>query len=651
MKRIAAALFAISIASTINAQTTFIRQMAKDPSSLYVVVSGPETKRLGDLLLQQVQDHKDWTESKKKKLSVLTLDQATELLKAQPKLRKETFIVLLTREEKPALSDELALALRVDASDLTSTVSRIHAQVVRPVKQGLSFSIVAIAPDKEREARLITELLKYGERKADLLSLDKQYKTNKVAIHLSDGFKHGNWGTIAGAWNAISTSALGDNPPEQDSNPETNLAYLIDRSAPPSGLPESISELAKSLGGEDNLVVAVQKTLPDNRKVVVLSAPNATLLSRLCVRFPDAERIPTVGYKEKVVDLRKVGRSTLVVQRNSLPKEIADVIRGEVASDMRSKKIDVAESIPGGSGLTREVGEDQLAGSTEAVRALHDRAGLRYVWCLSLLDTHGGTAYRGEQRRVSDVPSEWQGGPRPDVPDRRRGDTDAQRAEQVRQWREDCAKWDADHDEWQNRVAVRFEQQIQSTTTASVRISLKLFDLQDDLGKVVWEKELVGTKSETREFKTETVVVHGAQNQPSELRVPESTNECPDSFYSEAGRDGAANALSQLLQEAWLDGNPYGQLPPKEEVPPTQNANVTVPAMTVTSVSAIQAEISIGRVEGVIVGDKVVIETDQGNVNLRVTEVGKRSLCRPISDLDKSRFTRVQKGSVVHWSH
>ncbi len=637
--------------ATAQAQTSFVRQMAKDRSSLYIVVSGPDTKALGEQILKSVQSHRDWQSPRGKKASVLDVAQATELLNSHPESKNETFVVLLAGSEKPNLSDNAAKLLRVDPATLTDTVSRIHAQIVRPIKDGLSFSIVATAPDIERETRLVDEIYKVDSARADRLVLDKAYATNKLTIHVSGGVQLPKWGTIPGAWNMLTTCSLGDRTPESETDPEIQSVYLIDRSAPPSGLPQVVSSLAKSVGSDDNLLIAVRNILPNSRPVIILSAPNSTLLESLANQFPSPDKLPSTAYSQAALDLRDMGKVPLLVQRGLISRDLSNVIRGEIASDMRNGRLDVLEWLPAVTNADADVSLDQLLGTPEAVRSLKSKAGVRYLWYMSILDARGGTTYKSAQTRMSDVPTTFPGGDRPTKPDRHANESDAQRLIAIHKWEDDCDKWDHAHDDWQYRAKVDFEQKIIANTEARIRLSLKLIDLRDDSGKVVWELESNGIQTDSKDVRTELITVRGALTGPRAPRVPNSNNDCPDFFFSDAARDAGRKALDQFFQSVWLDGDPYGKQ--VESVPAQKDPVATAKevSFTVTATSSVQAQISIGRNEGVAVGDQVIIDTDLGSVMMRVTEVGKLSVCRPISDDDKARFAHVKTGSTGRWTH
>jgi hypothetical protein len=655
-----ASLLAIAAAAHAD-RTSFVRELAKNRSSVYVVVSGPESRALGDRIIRDVKDHRDWSEPKGKRAMVVTPEEIQAMVSKDRQVLKNTVVVLMAASEKPALSPELASDLRLSSTALTDRISRIFAKRVREPKDGLAFNVVMSAPDAERLERLQREFLATGGDKWDQLQINHEYRSAKVVVHASPGVSAGGWGNVGGAWNYVQSAPLGERSPDQEQDKEFDCAYLVDRSSPDDGMPPVVRELVGSTGAKDNSLVAVKKTLPDGRCMAVLSAPNAMLLATLQRTYDNVNAIPASPMKREVVDLRSIGKTPLLVQRGEMSAELAETVRARVAAEMRAKGLKILERGEGPKDLNRELALEQLSGSTATVKKLRSR-GLRYVWHLSILNLSGRTVYRGEFTRESDVPRTWNR-TRPERPVRYQREKDGDYGRRIQEWQNDVSRYDSEYQQWEEAV-VPYRQQVIKTVEGRAMISLKLFDLEGELGEVVWEKSLDGGYSETSVEQNQVVTVRGGGNIPNSPSVPESDARCPADFLTRAAQNGGRDAVGQLLENAWLTGDPYGHQKPQEEqvivenevratsapaMKPAARPVAKIPKLQVAARTAAEVTLNLGSEIGIASGDVIRVTASGKTVSLKVVRTGKRAVCRPATAKDRKLLSLIKPGMSAKW--
>ncbi|MCX6359548.1 MAG: hypothetical protein NT029_07080 [Armatimonadetes bacterium] len=111
--------------------------------------------------------------------------------------------------------------------------------------------------------------------------------------------------------------------------------------------------------------------------------------------------------------------------------------------------------------------------------------------------------------------------------------------------------------------------QIRAAVAADIRARLGVG--VEERGEVLWEKQCVGGAAGSSEVQqSDQVTVRGIGVAPPSLESPARENRCPPEVLHDAAVKGAASALGQLTETAWLPEPGSAAAEPEPEAPPVQ---------------------------------------------------------------------------------
>jgi hypothetical protein len=596
MRAMTTTLLAVGLAvgwrPSASGETTLLREIAKNRPALLVFSSGPIADGVAEMLRSSVARHPD-NKHRPDDLAVIPLAQASERLRelAQPKHKSDAslFFVIARREAPRDLPTDVQAAMPVRLTDLDPTLSTVRLNKMQHAKNGLAFCAAVVAPDAERLGDMAAKLVVRSAAHFDGLAFEQTVATNRVAVFSSDATADSfrTWGSLRNAarrpgppvgYETITWHPLGKRAELTDEDlAEHTEAYFIDRSAPGLVVPPQAAALfADAQVGEATVAVRKGRSA-DGRTVVAVSCPNALVLRARVVRFANAESVPSVPITEQLQDLRAVKRTALVVWGASATSEERDQVRAAVAADIRARLgVGVEERGEVLRVLDAEVATQELLGATGTGTALRNAKYTRYIWIYRMLSYSGSTTYAPEQERLTD------GGP-PPFPEERpqlvivsvgggRKDEIARKTpeheRQVRLWEQRKAAYEIDA---ARSFPVQWSRRIVRSTSATVAATLQLVDVGsgDTAGKVLWEKQCVGGATGPSEVQqSDQVTVRGIGVAPPSLESPARENRCPAELLHDAAVKGAAGALSQLMESAWLPEAGSVSAEPDPEPPP-----------------------------------------------------------------------------------
>jgi hypothetical protein len=559
-----------------SGETTLMREIAKNRPALLIFSSGPMADGVAEMLRSGVARHPD-NKHKPDDLAVIPLAQASERLRdlAEPKRKSDAslFFVIVRREAPRELPADVQAAMPVRLGDLDATLSTVRLNKMQNAKDGLAYCAAVIAPDAERLGDLAAKLAARSAAHFDGLAFEQTVATNRVAVFSSDATADAfrTWGSLTRAaqrqgppvgYETITWRPLAKRAELTDEAlAEHTEAYFIDRSA--QGLvvpPQAAALFADAKIGEATVAVRKGRSA-DGRTVVAVSCPDAVSLRARVARFANAESVPSVPITEQLQDLRGVNRTALVVWGASAPSEERDQIRAAVAADIRARLgVGVEERGEVLRVLDTEVATQEILGATGTRAALRNTKYTRYLWIYRILSYSGSTTYTPEQERLTD------GGPPPFPEERPRLVTTSvggglrdeiarktpEHERQVRLWEQRKAAYEIDT---ARSFPVQWSRRIVRSTSATVAATLQLVDIGsgDAAGKVLWERQCVGGAAGALEVQqSDQVTVRGIGVAPPSLESPARENRCPPEVLHDAAVKGAASAIVQLTETAWL---------------------------------------------------------------------------------------------------
>lgn len=654
--------------------------MAKDGSSVHIVVSGPSTRILGNELILEIRRHREYNAARGKVVRVIDLQELAAELQAKKTLGTETIVALLVGSEAISAPGEALNALPISVREFRNSDGVLQASIARPADKKLAFAVVVEAPDAERIASLLTAFRKAAFGRWTEMRMDERrtsyYATLTVPNELRDTL--GNWGTTGAHWSRIAARAPGDERPDP-ANAEMNEAYLWHRGLPAPDLPEDLKTAYERAAAAEGTRVAFRLERPDGRKVGLLVAPSRQTLIGLMQRYPNIEKLPAVPSVELIPDLRAMQPATLIVDGPGVAPEILESVRERAARLLRQDAgLKIAERGRALSRLQEELLVQQLSGAKQ-VGALRDTVGARYVWLATVRSVSGRTTYSATETRVSAAAA--QPGPQPVRPSRSAYRRSRDYESAYRNWESENAQWEMAREAYENgpvtwTVSLNREQQSEAA------ITLQLFDLAGGVGKVLWESPFTGTANTTGVFRQESRTVRGALARPDSLPSPGTSDEVPRDLMLRAGQDAAEVAVRHLIDHVWLSGTTLvGQAPAEtpETVRPVR-PTVAAPAPTrvatapssapqrrqVLSRSGNALVINVGTRDGARVGDRIDIVlrwqtvTDPVTrqrvsgpasvISMRIATAGNaRSTATLVSARDSRRLVSAPKGTIALW--
>jgi hypothetical protein len=677
------------------ASTNYVRELAKNKPSIYLITSGSQAEEEALILQTAILRHQD-DKHKPETVRIVGIEDAAKQSKEDAKFGSATLVFLLISREYPkALPVELSASFQFSPVDPDSSESLIKAERTRGAKAGLAFNILLEAPDQERLKRLTGIFLNRTADKFDSLPFEAVYRTNRIALFCDPQDREllEGWGELRDptVWNDVERYSLSERntmTPEQLS--ERAEVYFLDRSRPDAVMPapaERILEKNKDRLSETSILVAQEET-EDHRPIALISAPTHLVLQKKISRYSDMEALKSAPALEEITDLRTIGSTTLLIGGISVPDEDKEALRSRIAKDLRSDlRLDVQERGPNLRVLEKELTLQKLMGDTASAKDMRRDVGLKYVWLFDLQEYGGVTNYESGYNQITPNPSAFSE-PEPERPSEYAGPLFHKKkrepqvmADLLAKWRNSHNRWLQDKQDYEEKMAAsyfEFERTSEAVSSARVRGTLRLMDLRG-VGKVVWEKECSLDQSSRTPYRSDRVTVRGVGNRPDSLDTPPSSNTCPSNLLVETAYEAGKKALSDLQESAWL---PDGTQPasPVAIDPPPVVASGPSPAKPPISpneggpkVAAVVDGVVIlaaGRQRGLYVGDRVTIplvfkeirDPDnedrilriivQESIRLKVVKVDRLTAdCAPLNATEAAKLSKVQPKMAVQWQH
>lgn len=630
--------------------TTFVREFAKCDVKVYLITSGPKAAAIAKTLQDDIITNRDAKPNQRspEKAPVLTLEEAEGEASRNPKFSEATRVFLLSANEmERPLPEKLAGLCPVDAEQIHSTSSEVVARNLNPKAGKLAFSIGITAPDEVRLRKILAVFTakSFAGYRSMLAVYTDKFDTVRLAVFSDpkDRAAVENWGRTSDpkVWFASQWRPLGDYARlKAEDLRDCNQVFFIDRSQPETTVPPPAAQLLASHTLKDTSILIERGKAENGRQVAVFSAPNDLSLAMKANRFPRFEAIAAGPIIEDLTDLRKVGRTTLMVlgvSGQATPDDL-ELIRLKVAREMRTKlNIVVEERGPIWQQLQKEVVFQDLQGATNTAQRLRQKNGVRYIWVLRLLDYNGNTSYEPAEKMASGPPPSY-GQLHPDDPeppepvlsifDHGRGKT--------AKHEEEMAKWQPLHDRWlarvdahkaycEQRAPCQFERMVTRSCNGRVKGVLSLIDLEN-ASVPVWEKEVDGQHAVTSVFATDRITVNGYGNRPASLQSPPTEDRCPTAILQEAAFQAGNRGISLLQETAWVSNKAVEDSPQELASGVTSGPNAPqvdkVQSPTAAPLGAKVADVDKGTVvlkidpvAGVRVGDKATVALRIKTVN------------------------------------
>lgn len=625
--------------------TGFIRQMAKDPSDIYLVAGGATSRRIADDIAIAIRRHRDYKEHRKREIRIVSADEMEALLSIKKNAPiKETIVGLLAKTESPRIGPKLSGALALPSDPYEGTDSRMWASVARGASRaGLSFHITLTAPDEARLEKLGERLAEFSMTNWRDLKCNEVWATNRGVRLLPPNADAAlrQWGTRPGGfrwqdWTDQDISMGESGAPD----PERELAFFVDRSTSQRPDVSAVTELIGRAGTEPDRVIAARGKLPDGRGFTVISAPNANLLTRYAKRFPHPDAVPDPPFTKRLLDLRKIG-ATAVLFSGPVAPRIGEAVRNRVASAIRTEggvRVDDRGEVL--RTLDREVTLQRLLGATDTSRKLRSRYGLTHVWVLDFASVGGSTAFVADSVCL-DGGSTTYSGAQPFLPRKPSVEDRIRYVQAVRTYQ-------AAKDAYENYSPVAWKRTLRRKEDANCGLTLKLVSLNDGAGRIVWDSTVRGTATTDVIESEDRVNVSGHLSRPNDLVAPRGGGDAGEPTHVEAGWDAGRQGVDRLLDETWLTGEPAAALRRSDRAPTSDRFDVA-PRRTATYVLLLAAngkvKVAVNAHSRLLAGDRLSVRLRNGGTLTLVVRSSSASsaLCVPARSADSRLVARIDK--------
>jgi hypothetical protein len=537
-----------------GAQTSYIRQFARDKPKVAFIAVGPESKMQAHRLRDQVLDNFE-NVHKRNEVTVVMADQVKDWNSRLGPNEHASYIFVATEKElKQPLPPDVAAMLPAGAKPMSGQVSFVQSQMTKPAKQGLSFSIVLYAPDGKRLEWLCDAFANRTFNNWRDMPYANEFVSDRIAMFSQGHMKDvSTWWGKTNEWNIwrdISWYSIDRRDlvlPEDLEH--TTEVYLVDRSKDGRIAPEAAGEL-KELA-ETSLYVS-NTVGEDGRRKLVFSAPSRLLLHNLAVRFPNLHKLPQESYRVEAVDLRTLDKALLVVP--------AGAVDGHLAKQIHSRLLGPFERGTGQplhpplrEGAPNEVPLPLLVGKSEEAIAFRNSLNLRYAWVYVVNAPETSMNYNAFETRHTSDPGPFTES-EPCEPSRDKKTKEEYEAA-MKKYREEHEEWCNRKRQWEydrDNMQVTWTRTLQRNTTVTTGGHLRLLDLANG-GKTVWETQVSGSASEySKEIESDTVYVRGFSHVPDRLDAPTRNDPPPAELIVEASVSAASWGLHRLQAEAWL---------------------------------------------------------------------------------------------------
>lgn len=588
-----------------------------------------------------------------------------------------TYVFFLAGSEcGEAFSPAIAAALPTDVRTPRETLSVFESRITSDRKNAGAFSIVLYAPDTERFARLHQDFVsrRFGNEFREMGRVSRRVATNKVALFSTPEMRPHveSWGQInsrprpthsaspalvaalesrisggsggaAEVWNDVMWHDLSERAAmtEQDLA-ERHEVYFFNR-AQPAAVPEAAAPALAALPVRAATVCTSRVDAGGGRSVTVFSAPNLMLLQGHMEQFPNVAAVPNGPQAREAVDLRRVGRTVLLVDGDA-PKEEREAVRLLLAREMR-QQLGVTVDERGAEFFRTLESEDTLRSLMgESSKARRERArreaSSEFVWLFTLSEYSGTTQFSPSETCVTTPPSAF-AKMEPSRPSKKRL-FGRDRSEEQHQ--RDLVVYAREHAQWQDEkrryddeaaeADYQWRRTLLCSETARARGVLRLVSLSDK-GRVVWENQCAGDASNSRTHRSDTISVRGRNGRPSSLASPESLTSCANDLMRQAAFKAGQRGLNVLRADAWLpDGTTPAPEDPASETPQgaapegsdegagrplagVQARGLSAPAIPVFKVASVEGKVAYltaGTRQGLRFGDIVTVELETRDI-------------------------------------
>jgi len=667
----AIALFGV-VAAANAADTTLIREFAKNKPRVFILASGPQAMSVGETIKSAILRHPDNKHSAQD-ISVLSFTDAVAASK-QPDFAKSPVIFLMDRQEMTqpmpqeleALIPKPALGSLGYNSNITAALGGARDQQV--------FTVAISAPDTARLGKLYDAFTTRSAAGFRDLPFSENWTTNRLNVFSDHSNRElaENWGYVKTAyvWNDVTWHDL----TEYSSVPASSLqegssVFFIDRSqgdvtpAPASNL----------LAGHKvtPTLIAVERFGGDaqgNAGVIVFSAPNTTILERKAIRYSTRESVPAGDTAVDAVDMRKLGAMTILVG-GDIPERNRQPIRYMMASHMRRDLgLAVSERGRGQQDFQRDISLDQVRGQGDVARSLRD-TGAHFVWHYSINRYGGHTDYDSQIKRITPLPKPFDE-TEPTEPSHGRDlfghkMSDDEYAKAMDKYKKDHREWRRKKEGYDVTVALmsfKWQQDVLEKQSAHMRGILRLIDISaQGGGRIVWEQDCEGNQDAGSVAETKEVEVCGPDAIPAKLPTPPPVDEAADDVMRGALENAGSDLFDDIRETALLP-DPTSDATTKDDTPAPP-----APVAKSGQVADIQngvVTITIGTAQGIQPGDTIrvvlskrdihdpntgaVIDTRVlDSLNLRIIQLGVTTDCVPATSADTAKLSKVIVGMMV----
>jgi hypothetical protein len=496
--------------------------------------------------------------------------------------------------------------LPADVRTPQETLSVLESRITSDRKNAGAFNIVLFAPDAERFARLHDDFLtrRFGGEFRDMGKVSRRVVSNKVELFSSPELRGlvENWGQMSTHANVTGTGPTREvwdyvqwhDLAERDAmsaqvSPEQNEVYFFDRSQQ-AAVPQAAAPALAAVQVGATTICTSRINTPDGRSIVVFSAPNQMLLEGRMAQYPNLATVPGGPQTREAVDLRRIGRTVLLVNGDA-PKEEREAVRLLLAREMR-QQLGVVVDERGTEFFQTLESEDSLRSLMgESSKARRDRARREarseYIWMYTLSEYSGTTQFATSETCTTPDPPAFSRSA-PSKPSKKRlfgrdlSEEQYQRA--LSRYQREYEDWEEERDRYEERVEnadYQWRRVIRCDEMASARGVLRLVSLSDK-GKVEWEQQCSGDAANSRTHRSDTISVRGRTGRPSSLDSPAAITSCANDLMRQAAFKAGQQALGLLRTEAWLpDGKPVEEVStPNEEPKTTVAARSLAPAVS-----------------------------------------------------------------------
>ncbi|MEP6755168.1 MAG: hypothetical protein ABJA67_06690 [Chthonomonadales bacterium] len=656
------------------ADTSYIRELAKNKPLVVIVTSGPKATPIADDLRARLLNHPE-NRHKSDEIITVTIADLEKQLPYDPKKNTASYVWLINRSEFAGeVPDPLRPNFPLGMTRMMDGEGRLKSTLANDSGRGLTIIIAIAAPDASRMQSLFQSMILRTAAKYDNLPFSEIRQTNKIAMFSTGEDKEAAiaWAPKADAneWFGVKWYSMAESAkiPAEELK-EYNQVYFVNRQSNTALPVEPSKLLVDEPVGSLTCIVKKQK-ISDTRYVAIYSAPNHTLLVSRMKMFPKVSAIPEAPVLTDAKDLRNIGRTSLVFAGSGPSVSEKETLALIVARQMRDRLgIDVQERTDTLDNLRREFTDNPNA--------------RRFAWQFTTTKYDGKSVFSNRERLVSEdklVPFDVVhrnddpeprlvinsvGGGRKDEEDRKRPI-----------YEREHESWLRRKESYENRaketLKATWEREILQTSSATTKGFLRLIDLKetDSERSIIWELECAGEITRKPiSINNETHIIR-AGYKPKPLPLPNNQDVAPAEVQRESTIEAMQRGINYVQANALLpDGSgaqdaPAGKLEPEKPMPPTKDPKLAPIAVAdigqgvVTITAGTNRDLKVGDSIQVVFLSKKITDPVTGellsdrvldSIIMKVTVVDERTAdCVPISTDEAVKFGRIKKGMAVN---